>query len=96
MWRQVRIFVFDLVGFHEDVGVILVKTADAEHPVDGAGGFISVNVSHFGDAKWKFAVTVRVTFVVEHAAGAVHGLDGKLAVFYFGCIHVFAVVFPVA
>ncbi len=88
--------VFELVGGHEDVGVVLGEAADAEHAVQRAAQLMAVHQAQLAVAQGQVAVGVGLHLVDQNAAGAVHGLDGEILPVNDGGVHIFLVVIPVA
>ena len=81
---------------HEDVRIVLRKAADAEQAVQRAGHLVAVDKAQLRHAQGQVAVGVRLALVDQHAAGAVHGLDGVVLAVDDGGIHIVLVVIPVA
>ena len=89
-------FSLDLFGGHEDVGVVLVKGPHPEQSVEHAAQFVAVHQAHFGGPDGQVAIGGVLAAEEQHAARAVHGLDGVVGLVDDRGVHVFAVVFPVA
>ena len=87
--------IFDLVGHHEDVGIVLGEAAHTEQAVQGAGQFMTMDQAQFAHPQRQFFVGVGFVGIDQHAAGAVHGFDGVIFTIDFGEVHVFFVVIPV-
>ena len=85
-----------LVGGHEDVGVVLGEAAHPEQAVEGAGHLVPVDQTQLGHAEGQVPVGVGLILIHQHAAGAVHGLDGVVLPVDDGGVHVVLVVVPVA
>ena len=75
--------------------VVLREAAHAHQPVQGAGQLVPVHKAQFADALRQVLVRMQPALVDEHAARAVHGLDGVVGVVYFRDIHIVLVVVPV-
>ena len=88
--------VLHLFRGHEDVRVVLGEAAYAEEPVQRAGKLMPVDDAQLGHAHGQVSVRVRLAFVYQHAAGAVHGLDRIVLAVDDGGIHVVLIVVPVA
>ena len=68
------------------MGIVLREAADAEQAVERAGKFVAVYKAKLSHAQGKLAVGMGLILINQHAAGAVHGLDGViLAVDDGGC-----------
>ena len=89
-------FVLYLFGRHEDVRVILREAAHAHQPVQRAGELVPVYKAQFAHAQGQVPVRAGLCLVHQHAARAVHGLDGKVRVVDDRSVHVLFVVVPVA
>ena len=87
--------VADLLGGHEDVGVILSEAAHAHEAVQGAALLVTVHQTQLAGADGQVAVAPQLAHVDQHAAGAVHGLDGEVGLIDLGGVHVLFVVIPV-
>ena len=91
---------FDLVANllrgHEDVRVVLREAAHAHQAVQRAGELVPVHQSQLAAAQRQIAIRPHAALVDQHAAGAVHGLDGEIGVVDHRGVHVFAVMIPVA
>ena len=55
-----------------------------------------MDVADFSNAQRQFAVAMHIAFIKKHAAGAVHRLNGEIALFNLRGEHVLAIVGPVA
>ena len=87
--------VLELVGGHEDVGVVLGEAAHPEQAVEGAGQLVPVHQAQLAHPQGEIPVGVGLVFVDQHAAGTVHGLDGEVLLVDDGGVHVVLVVVPV-
>ena len=76
--------------------VVLVEAAHPEQPVEGAGQLMPVDQADLAHPQGQIPVGVGLTGVDQHAAGAVHGLDGVILVVNDGGVHILLVVVPVA
>ena len=76
--------------------VVLSEAAHAEEPVQSAGELVAVNKAQFAHTQGQVAIGVRLTLVDQHAARAVHGLDGIVLLVDDGGVHIVLVVVPVA
>ena len=88
--------VLHLIPSHEDVRIVLCEAADTEQAVQSAGQLVAVDKAELSHAKRQVAIGVRLGLVNEHAARAVHGLNGIILAVYLRGIHVLLVVEPVA
>ena len=88
--------VLHLVGGHEDVGIVLGEAPHPEQAVEGAGHLVPVDQAQLCHAQGEVPVGVGFVFIHQHAAGAVHGLDGIVLAVDDGGVHVVLVVVPVA
>ena len=88
--------VLHLGGGHEDVRVVLREAADAEQTVQRAGHLMAVDKTQLRHAQGQVAVGVRLVLINQHAAGAVHRLDGVILAVDDSGVHVVLVVIPVA
>ena len=86
----------DLLAAHEDMRVVLRKAADPEQPVERPAQFVAVHQTEFAHPERQFPVTVRLTAVDHHAAGAVHGLHAVDLVVDRGGVHIVFVMIPVS
>ena len=68
--------VLELILSHEDVGVVLAEAAHPEQAVEGAGQLVAVDQADLTHPQGQVPVGVGLAGVDQHAAGAVHGLDG--------------------
>ena len=88
--------VLDLLGGHEDVGVVLGEAAHPHEPVEGAGQLVAVYQAQLAAAAGQVPVAPGLALVDQNAAGAVHGLDGEILIVDAGGVHVVLVVIPMA
>ena len=88
--------VLHLLPGHEDVRVVLREAADTEEAVQRAGKLVAVDKAQLAHAQRQIAVGVRLGLVYEHAARAVHRLDGVVLAVDDGGVHVLLIVLPVA
>ena len=88
-------FALDLVGGHEDVSVVLREATHAHKSVQSAAKLVTVHQTEFGNTFRQIAVTVRLTLVNKHSAGAVHRFNRVIFVVNFDNVHVVLVVIPV-
>ena len=86
----------DLLGGHEDVRIVLREAAHAHEAVKLAALLMAMDEAEFAHADGQILIAVRREFVHEHAARAVHGLDGALLPVDLGRIHIVLVVIPMA
>ena len=76
--------------------VVLGEAADAEQPVQRAAQLVAVHQAQLAHAQRQVAVGVRLVFIYQHPAGAVHGLDGVVLLVDDRGVHVGLVMVPVA
>ena len=88
--------VLHLVRGHEDVGVVLGEAADPEQAVERTGQLVPVYQAQLAHPQGQLPVGVRLAGVDQHAAGAVHGLDGVILFVDNSGVHVLLIVVPVA
>ena len=84
----------DLLGRHEDVRIVLREASHAHEPVQLAALLVAVDKPELAHADGKVLIAVGRKLVDEHAAGAVHGLDGALLPVDLGRIHIILIVIP--
>ena len=87
--------VLHLVPGHEHVGVVLGEAAHPEQAVEGPGQLVAVDQTQLSHPQGQLLVGVGLAGVHQHAAGAVHGLDGEVHVVDDGGVHIVLVVVPV-
>ena len=78
------------------MGVVLGEAADAEQAVQRAGHLVAVDQAQLRHAQGQVAVGMGLALINQHAAGAVHGLNGVILAVDDGGVHVVLVVIPVA
>ena len=78
------------------MGVVLVEAAHPEQAVEGAGHLVPVDQTQLGHAEGEVPVGVGLILIHQHAAGAVHGLDGEVHIVNDGGVHIVFIVVPVA
>ena len=88
-------FVRYLLTAHENMRVILIEAANAEKTVQRTAQLMAVHKSDFTDAHRQLAVAVRLVFVNQYAAGAVHRLDAVIVIIDNRGVHVILVMIPV-
>ena len=76
--------------------VVLREAADAEQSVQRAGELVAVDKTQLAHAQRQVAVGMRLGLIYEHAARAVHRLDGEILAVDDGGVHVLLIVLPVA
>ena len=86
----------DLVFGTENVAIILCKGPHAHDAMQAARRLVAMAGSEFAKAQRQVAVALDAVFVDQDVAGAVHRLQGIVALFRFGDEHVLAVLVPVA
>ena len=89
-------FFFCLLRRDEEVRVVLREVADAEQAVELAGFLMAMDEAEFAEAQRQVAVAALLRLVNEHAARAVHRLDGVVFAINLREVHVVLVVCPVA
>ena len=87
--------VWDLFRCHINMCIILVEAAYTHQTVQLTGFFVSVNQTDLTHADRKITIRMRLHFINQHAARAVHRFDRKVFVIDHGRVHVFTVVIPV-
>ena len=75
--------------------IVLRDASHAHEPVQLAALFVTVDKPELAHADGKVFIAVGRKLVDEHAAGAVHGLDGALLPVDLGRIHVVLIMIPV-
>ena len=93
--RDTDDLIFDLVLGKQDMRIVLREGADAEHTVQCAGQLMAVDCAQLAVAQRQLLIRMRLKVVDEDAAGAVHGLDGKILIVDDGGIHIVLIVVPV-
>lgn len=68
--------------------VVLREAAHPEKPVKGAGKLMTMNDAQFPYPQGQIPVRMHLSLINQHAAGAVHGLDGKVFPIDDGGVHV--------
>src|SRR5229473_3274674 len=68
-------FFFNLRGSAENVRVVLRKAANAQQAVQDAAALVAIDGAEFGETHGKIAVAVKLGFINENVARAVHGLE---------------------
>ena len=86
----------DLIRRDEEMRIVLREVADAEQAVELAGLLVAMDEAEFAEAQRQVAVAVLLGVVDEHAARAVHRLDGVVFTVDLREVHVLFVVIPVA
>ena len=76
--------------------IVLREVADAEQAVELAGLLVAMDEAELAEAQRQVAVAMLLGVVDEHAARAVHRLDGVVFTVDLREIHVLFVVIPVA
>ena len=93
--RDADDLVLDLLGSEEDMRVVLSEAADAEHTVQRTGELVAMDKAELAEAQRQLLIGVRLELIDQNAAGAVHGLDGKVLAVDDGGIHIVLIVIPV-
>ena len=75
--------------------IVLCEAADTEQAVQSAGQLVAVDKAELSHAKRQVAIGVRLGLVNEHAARAVHGLNGIILAVYLRGVHILFVMEPV-
>ena len=86
----------ELIGRAEYVSIVLGKSPDPEHPVEGAASLVAVDGAHLGVADGQLPVASQLSLVNYDVAGAVHGFDDVFVLVDVQDVHVFAVEVVVA
>ena len=77
------------------MGIVLREVADAEQAVELAGLLMAMDKTKLAEAQRQVAIAVLAGVVDEHAARAVHRLDGVIFTVDLREVHVLFVVIPV-
>ena len=86
----------DLIWGHKDVGIVLRKAAYPHQTMQRTGQLMPVYQTQLAHAQRQIPVRMGLDFIDQHAAGAVHWLQGKIC-FIDNCgIHIIFIVIPVA
>ena len=93
--RDADDLVLDLLGSEEDMRVVLSEAADAEHTVQRTGELVAMDKAELAEAQRQLLIGVRLELIDQNAAGAVHGLDGKVLAVDDGGVHIVLIVIPV-
>ena len=88
-------FVRDLLLRHKNVGIVLRKAADTHQAVQRTGFLVAVHDAELTHADRKITVGMGLHFINQHAARAVHRLDGKILIVDDGGVHIGLVMIPV-
>ena len=86
----------DLIRRDEEMRIVLREVADAEQAVELARLLMAMDEAELAEAQRQIAVAVLRGVVDEHAARAVHRLDGVVFTVDLREVHVLFVVIPVA
>ena len=79
----------------KNVPVILGKGTNTHDAVQAAGGLISMTLAKFTKTQWQVTVTLDALLENQNMTGAIHRLQGIVALLRFGHKHVFTVLVPV-
>ena len=89
-------FILDLLRGHENVGVVLGKTAHPHQAVQLAGLFMAVHQSQLAHAQGQIPVGTGFGRINQNAAGAVHGLHRIVFPVDYRGVHVVFIMIPVS
>ena len=79
---------------HEDVGIVLGKTADAHQPVKLSRLFMAVHQPQLAHAQGQIPVRPGLRLINQHSARTVHGFYGKVRVVDHRGVHIFFIMIP--
>ena len=88
--------VLHLLRRHEDMRVVLCKAAHAHQAMQRTGQLVPVHKAQLTHTQGQVPVAVGLRFVYQHAARAVHGLNGKVLAVDERGVHIILVMVPVA
>ena len=76
--------------------VVLRETAHAEQSVQLPRFFVAVHDAQFAHTDGQIFIGMRLRFVHQNAAGAVHGFDGVIFAVDFRGVHIVFIMVPVS